>query len=88
MMARLNMANKMVLLSQMTTLEATKELDAPLQKMVNYTNTLKAKNDKLSEENAKLKSELVKAKTSNSRIRRIPAKSSPKAQTGEGEAEA
>lgn len=81
------MVNKIMLHSQMTTLEATKELDAPLQKMVNYTNTLKAKNDKLSEENTRLKSELVKAKTSNSRIRRIPAKSSPKSQAADEEAE-
>lgn len=76
------MVNKVVLFCQMTTAEAAlpsaRELDAPLQKMVNYTNTLKDKNHKLADENAKLKGELMKAKTSNSRIRRIPAKSSPK----------
>lgn len=64
----------------MTSTEATKDLDAPLQKLVTYTNNLKAKNDKLAEENARLKGDLSKAKSSNSRIRRIPTPKTPPAE--------
>ena len=53
---------------------ASTDLDAPLQKLVSYTSNLKGKIDKLTEENARLKGDLSKAKTSRSRVRRIPKK--------------
>ena len=48
--------------------------DGPTQKMLNHIGTMKTKLEKQSEEIAKLKAEVAKAKTSNSRIRRIPKK--------------
>lgn len=48
--------------------------DGPTQKMLNHIGSMKGKLDKQGEEISKLKAELAKAKTSNSRIRRIPKK--------------
>lgn len=56
------------------------DLDGPTSKMVNYISSLKTKADKQADEIAKLKGELSKAKTSNSRIRRIPKKEEEKPQ--------
>ena len=63
---------------EMATSVTETQLDAPLQKLVTYTNNLKSKNDKLTDENSRLKSDLSKAKSNNSRIRRIPNKKDDK----------
>lgn len=52
----------------------TAALDGPTQKMLSHIGTLKGKLEKQGEEISKLKAEVAKAKTSNSRIRRIPKK--------------
>ena len=50
------------------------DLDVPVQKLLNHINTIKQKSQKQGEEILKLKGELTKAKTTNSRVRRIPKK--------------
>ena len=48
-----------------------------ITKVQKYVDQLKPRNTKLTEENAKLNSALADAKSSNSRIRRIPKKVAP-----------
>lgn len=57
-------------------MEATDSLVSRVHK---HIEGLKTKNGKLAEENARLKAALAEAKTSNSRIRRIPKKRAPAA---------
>ncbi len=52
-------------------MEAT---DAIIGRVSKHIDTLKVKNTKLAEENARLKQQLAEIKASNSRIRRIPKK--------------
>lgn len=52
-------------------------MDAVVTKIQKHVDTLKAKNAKLAEENAKLKANLTAAKQVNSRIRRIAKKPAP-----------
>jgi len=49
-------------------------MDTIVTKVQKHVDTLKAKNTKLAEENARLKSQLTSAKQINSRIRRIAKK--------------
>lgn len=49
-------------------------MDAIVTKIQKHVDTLKTKNAKLAEENAKLKANLTAAKQVNSRIRRIAKK--------------
>lgn len=53
---------------------AAPELDAATQKWLTYNTNRTSKIDRLAEENSKLKSEIARLKSSNSRIRRIPPK--------------
>lgn len=53
---------------------APKEVHPKVQKVID---SLKAKNDKLAEENKKLKATIHEHKAANSRIRRIPKKTPP-----------
>lgn len=55
-------------------MEPHTELDAPVQKLLNHISTIKQKSQKQNDEILKLKAELAKAKTTNSRVRRIPKK--------------
>ncbi len=48
--------------------------DAVLSRVQKHVDALKAKHDKLSAENARLKAALAEARTAGSRIRRIPKK--------------
>lgn len=63
-------------------------MDTVVTKVQKHVDSLKAKNTKLAEENAKLKAQLTQAKQLNSRIRRIakkgtdaPAAAAPAAET-------
>jgi regulator of replication initiation timing len=49
-------------------------MDSVVGKIQKHVDTLKAKNTKLAEENAKLKAQLTETKQLNSRIRRIAKK--------------
>ena len=51
---------------------ATSEVDSIVSKVQKHLDQLKAKNQKLTEDNAKLKQQLAEARSSHSRIRRIP----------------
>ncbi len=51
---------------------ATTEVDAIVTKVQKHLDQLKAKNQKLAEDNAKLKQQLSEARSAHSRIRRIP----------------
>ena len=48
--------------------------DTIVSKVQKHLDQLKAKNTKLGEDNAKLKAQLAEARSSHSRIRRIPKK--------------
>ena len=56
-------------------------MDTVVTKIQKHVDTLKAKNAKLAEENAKLKANLQQAKQMNSRIRRIAKKPNAEAAT-------
>ena len=55
--------------------------DAIMNKLMKFTDSLKAKNARLVEENARLKVQLQEAKATHSRIRRIPKKTTDSAAT-------
>lgn len=52
------------------------DMDTIVTKVQKHVDTLKAKNAKLADENARLKAQLTSAKQINSRIRRIAKKGS------------
>jgi cell division septum initiation protein DivIVA len=53
---------------------AEASVDTIVSKVQKHLDQLKAKNTKLAEDNAKLKAQLSEARSSHSRIRRIPKK--------------
>jgi len=57
-----------------TALPVAKGAEALASKVQKYVDSLQAKIQRLTEENASLKAQLHEAKASNSRIRRIPKK--------------
>lgn len=56
------------------TVAAEPSVDTIVSKVQKHLDQLKAKNTKLAEDNAKLKTQLTEARSSHSRIRRIPKK--------------
>ena len=52
-------------------------MDSYVQKINKHLETMKAKNDKLSEENRQLKETIKELKSVNSRVRRLPKKPAP-----------
>jgi cell division septum initiation protein DivIVA len=57
-----------------TATAAESSVDSIVCKVQKHLDQLKAKNTKLAEDNAKLKAQLAEARSSHSRIRRIPKK--------------